>query len=98
MAFVAPLTVLMLILPTVLKLDEIESVAAENELPAFPGVIVNGLSPDNITCPNTAAESVTVDTPDSVLVVPYSVPSLSIALTVKLAVSAPVETSPTIIS
>ena len=41
MAFVAPLTVLILILPTVLKLDEIESVAAENELPEFPGVIVN---------------------------------------------------------
>ena len=39
MAFVAPLTVLILILPTVLKLDEIESVAAENELAAFPGVI-----------------------------------------------------------
>ena len=60
MAFVAPLTVLMLILPTVLKLDDTEAVAAENELAAFPGVIVNGLSPDNITCPNTAAESVAV--------------------------------------
>ena len=49
MALVAPLTVLMLILPTVLKLDDIEAVAAENELAPSQGVIVNGLSPDKIT-------------------------------------------------
>ena len=62
MALVAPLTVLMLTLPTVLKLDDIEAVAAEKWLVPTPGVIVNGLSPDKIICPNTAAESVTVDT------------------------------------
>jgi hypothetical protein len=39
----------MFMLPTVLKDDESDAVAAENELAAFPGVIVKGLSPDNIT-------------------------------------------------